>query len=357
MAVTGSADIAGPVDVDFQRMLLDNAIARCPYFLGSTPAEITEHSGTFTAKWRRIENLSVSTTALAEITGSLAFPTRTPSVPTVTDITATLQKYGNFIYLNEEVDLINFNGQTAKLIQLLGINAGQTLNRLHRNELEDNSTAVFAGTATADGTVSSAISLNDIRGTVRALLNNSALKFTPMSFGDRDIGTSAQRDAYWGICHIDATFDIRDLNGFTDAKDYGGQVDLAKGEFGSVGGVRFIETEEASADSGGAGTATATGTKGTDLISTTTNTNDLYTTVIYGMNAHGSVGLGFKHIKEVYMAGDPLPGVQAIAHNRGSAGVADPLNEVSSLGFKTWNAPKILNGNWIRSVHSGATLY
>lgn len=357
MALWTTSDAAGPVNNKFQQVLLRNAKARAPYRLGSTPAMISENEGTFTAKWRRIENLSVSTTALSELTGSLSFPTRTPTTATVTDLTATLSKYGNFVFLNEEVDLINFSGQTAKLVEVLGINAGQTLNRLQRDEVEDNSTAVYAGTATADSTVSSAIALNDIRGAVSALLNNSALKFTPMTFGDRNIGTSAQRDAFWGITHVDATFDLRDLTGWVAAENYGNQVQLAKGEIGSIGGVRWIETEEASADSGGAGTATATGIVGTDLISTTANTNDLYTSVIFGMDAHGSVGLGFQHIKETYQAGDPLPGVQAIAHNRGSAGVADPLSEVSSLGYKTWNASKILNTAWIRSIHHGATLY
>ena len=81
MALTTTTTIAGPVNVVFQVNLLRNAKALAPYFMGTTPAEIAEHSGTFTAKWRRIENLTPVTTALAELTGSVSFPTRTAVQP------------------------------------------------------------------------------------------------------------------------------------------------------------------------------------------------------------------------------------------------------------------------------------
>ena len=107
--ITTSSQVPGPVNVVFQQTLLRNAKMRCPFFVGSLPAEIAEHRGSFTAKWRRIENLAATTTPLAELTGNVAFPTRVSVQPTVTDQTATVQKYGNFVILTEEVDLINFN--------------------------------------------------------------------------------------------------------------------------------------------------------------------------------------------------------------------------------------------------------
>jgi hypothetical protein len=39
---------------------------------------------------------------------------------------------------------------------------------------------------------------------------------------------------------------------------------------------------------------------------------------------------------------------------RGSAGSADPLNEVSTLAWKSWHGAKILNSNWIRDLRTGA---
>lgn len=354
MPLTTTTEIAGPVDVDFQISLLRNAKANCPYFAGSTPAEIAEHSGTFTAKWRRIENLSVPSTALAELTGNLAFPTRTAVQPTVTDLTATLSKFGNFMFLNEEVDLKNFNGQTNKLVEIMGINAGQALNRQQRNVMEDEATALLTGAATTatdlngGSTASTNLKESDIAVAQNALARENALRFTARTTGSTNINTTPIRPAYLGIAHEDTIEDLRTLTNFVSAERYAGHVELWPNEQGTVGGVRFISTTESTIDTGfgeaSTGSATVHGRAATQ------GQVDVYNTVIYGMDAFGSVGLGFNHVKAVYMAGDSLPGVQLISKAKGSAGAGDPLNEVSSLGWKSWHAAEPLNTAWSRVI-------
>jgi len=355
MTITTTTEIAGPVNVVFQQTLLRNAKARCPYFLGSTPGDLSEHMGTFTVRWRRIENLTPTTTPLAELTGTLSLPTRTPVQPTVNNIDATVQKFGNFIFLNEEVDLINFTGQMDKLVEILGINAGQSLNRLQRNELEDNSTLKFAGDVASASLVVAALATDasDIERMVNLLDRNSALKFTPMTSGSVNINTSPQRDAYWGLCHPDVEVSIRRSTGFVPTEQYVAQTAVEKGEFGSLAGVRFIATPEASIDAN-AGGSTSTALRGDTAL-------DVYPTIVLGMDHHGSVGLDFDHIQEVYNAGDAQPGVQMITHARGSSGVGDPLNEMSSLGWKSWHAAAVLTnattpttGEWGFSLGSAA---
>ena len=359
MPITTTAEIAGPVNVDFQTALLRNAKALCPYFTGSVPAEITEHSGTFTAKWRRFENLAPTTTPLTEITGSVAFPTRTGTQPTVNDVTATLSKFGDFIYLSEEVDLINFTGQGAKLMEILGIQAGRSLNRLQRNILEDNLTAFLAGTATTATGIDAAaagnaeVKVSDIALWQNTLNQNVTTKFMAMTTGERSIGTQPIRDAYWAITNPDVEEDIRLLANFVGVQTYAGQTQTAAGEFGEAGGVRFISTTESSIDT--AAGQTSTGSATTEG-RTTSDRADIYNTVVFGRDAHGSVGLGFSHIQETYKAGDPLPGVQVIQHARGSAGSADPLNELMTVGWKSWYAGVVLNGDWGRVHRSTASL-
>ena len=355
MSITTTTQIAAPVNVVFQMELLRNAQAVTPYFVGNDPATISEHSGTFTAKWRRIENLTPTTTALAELTGSLAFPTRTADQPSVTDITATVQKFGKFIFINEEVDLVNYNGQAEKLVKILGINAGRSLNRLQRNELEDNSTKVFGAGSTATAVTNSTITRSMIQQIVNTLNRNDAMRYTGQTTGSTNIGTQPIRSAYWGICHFDVEEDVRSLTGFVSVETYAGQTGTAKNEFGSVGGVRFISTSEATIDanSGATVTSTATGNGRT----TAGTSYDLYNTVIFSQDYHGSVGLGFEHVKEIYQAGDNLPGVQMISKAKGTAGPADPLNEVASLGWKSWHAPVILNSGWGRVlIHTASKL-
>ena len=353
MALTTTTEIAGPVDVKFQVNLLRNAKALAPYFMGTTPAEIAEHSGTYTAKWRRIANLTPVTTPLAELTGAVAFPTRTGIQPTVTDLTATVEKFGNFIFLNEEVDLLNFNGQTAKLSELLGMNAGQSLNRLQRNIAEDNLTAVFAGasasgatdvlqSATATGTVN----LSLIANTVNALNRQDSLKFLPQTTGSTNIGTSPIRESYWGVCHVDTTEDLRTLTGFQSVETYAAQTQTAQGEIGAVGGVRWIETTEASIDAGNG--ATVEGTATADARTTAGNRTDVYNSIVFGKDCLGSLGFGTRHVQESYRVGDKLPAVMVISHARGSAGAGDPLNEISTVGWKSWHTGLVLNPDWGR---------
>jgi len=341
--ITSTTEIAGPVDVVFQRTLLETAHAVCPYFVGSLAAEIAEHSGSFTAKWRRIENLTPTVTPLTELGstgGSLNLPTRTGTQASVNDLTAAIQKYGVVIYLSEEVDLINFTGQTDDLIKKLGINAGQSLNRLQRNELEDNSSQQFAGAATTATGVALAMTAADVNNVVNLLQRADALMFTPMSTGSPDTNTTPQRAAFWGICHVDVEQDIRGFTGFIPVEQYAGQVATEIGEFGSFGGVRWVSTSEASIDLA-AGATTATGGQR----NATGGPIDVYSSIIMGEDHNGSVGLGTAHIEEIYHAGDPLPAVQLISKGKGSAGTGDPLDEVTSLAWKSWHAAKVLTNS------------
>lgn len=359
MAITTTTQIAGPVNVVFQTELLRNAKANCPYFYGSAAAEISENRGTFSAKWRRIENLTPTTTPLTELTGAVALPTRTGTQPTVTDVTATAQKFGDFMFLNEEVDLINFNGQAEKLSEVLGIQAGRSLNRLQRDVLEDNLTAIFSGTATtatglAGGSTASGFwKPGDADAAVNILDRNDASKFKPMTNGSQNIGTLPIRSAFCGFCHPDVAAGLRALTGFIEAQQYAGQTELFPDEVGFLRGIRFIETSEATIDftTGVAATGSAT------VHGRSTATRyDVYSTPVIGKDCVGSLGLDTAHVKEVYMAGDRLPAVMMISHAKGSAGVGDPLNELSSMGWKSWHAGVVLNSAWGRVVKTVAPI-
>lgn len=357
MSITTTTEIAGPVNVQFQTALLRRAKALCPHFVGSKPATVTSHGNTFTAKWRRYEHLTPTTTPLAEITGSVAFPTRTAVQPSVTDITATVQKFGNFMFLNEEVDLINISAQGNELAEVLGENAGRSLNRLQRNELEDNSTQILAGGQTSASNIGLSTATNFITRTLLAravneLNRQDAMKFLAMTTGSTNVGTAPVRESYWGINHPDVTEDVRNLTGFQAVETYAGQTSTAPGEYGHVGGVRFVESTESTIDASAGASSTSSAT--TDGRSTA-NRVDLYNVTIVGREAVGSLGLDAQHVQEIYRVGDSLPAVMMISHAKGSAGSADPLNEVGSVGWKSWHAAKILNGNWIRNIRVAAS--
>lgn len=354
--ITDTPILTKPVNVIFQRKFLSVAKTNCPCFAGSMPANLTQHAGSFTASWRRYENLTVDPTALTELNTTVSFPTRDSITPTISDVTSAVSKYGSYIVLNEEADLVNFNGQTAELLDRQAIQSGRTLNQLQRNELEDNSTKIYAGAVASDGLVTSKITALSLNSAINALARNDALSFMPASNGSTNVGTVPILPAYIGLCHPDVSYDLDNLGGtYTSVEKYAGQVATMQGEIGLYKGagraVRFVESSDMSIDVD-SGVADAGGSTGLRVNS---GNVDLYTVVIFGQEFHGSLGFGMEHVQEIYRAGDQLPAVQIIQHGYGSAGPADPLNELSTLGWKTWHAAKIMNGTWGRGIRCGAT--
>lgn len=356
MALTISAtdtELQKPVNVMFNQTLLRNARARAPYFAGTQKGVVTTQGGTATIKWRRIENLTPTTTALDELTGNAAFGMgRSAEAASFTDVTATVSKYGQFYYLNEEVDLFNFNGQSDKLVETLAISAGRSLNQLQRDIAEDNATLIYANGA-SDGAVNTAISVDDLKNAVNTLNRNSAMTFTPMTTGSENIGTAPILPAYWGICHPDVAIDIAGLTGFTSVEKYAGQVATVLGEFGTYGiagqAIRFVQTEDASIDTGVGGSG------GSGVRETSSSVADLYTTVICGRDAIGSVGLGQEQTDGIYRSGDALDVIRLIVKEFGSGGTADPFDEVMSMAWKAWHTGAVLNGTWLRGIRSAAS--
>ena len=346
---TLTSHATAPVNVLFQSNALRQARARAVYFVGHKPGVLTRHANTLSVTWRRIDALTPTTSALTELSGTLTVPTRAATAIGVTDTSATASKYGDHVFLTEEADLVNFSGLVDEIVTALGIQAGRSMNRLQRNILEDNATAIYANGASANSGVTNPITNILIRNAVNALQSNSALKFTPVTEGSRNIGTAPVNAAYWGLCHVDVEEDIRNLSGFRGVETYAGQTETAIGEFGVAAGARWLSSEEATVD------ASAGGNPGSDVRSTNGDNADIYPTVILGMEAHGAVSLDTDFLKTVYMAGDRIPAIELISKPRGSAGAGDPFNEVSSLAWKGWHTGAILDANWIRCLRVAAS--
>jgi N4-gp56 family major capsid protein len=175
----------------------------------------------------------------------------------------------------------------------------------------------------------------------------------PMTTGSQNVGTSALLPSYWAITHPDVAYNISKLTGFVSVQNYAGQTATVVGEYGYYGlagrGVRFVMSEDASINLGDGAPLS-----GADLRSTSSNT-DVYTIVVYGQDAFGSVGLGKRHTDGIYRAGDNTGGWEMIFKGMGSGGTSDPFNEISTLAWKAWFAGAVLNANWSRAILVGAT--
>jgi N4-gp56 family major capsid protein len=347
-------ELQKPVNVVFQQTFLRRAQQVCPYFIGTAPGQINEQQGTSTIKWRRIEQETPTTTALTELTATATYMQgRDADTPTFTDVLATLSKYGQFYIVNEEVDLYNPNGTTAELVAVLGESAGRSLNKLMRDIEEDNSTQRFAANVASTGAVHAVPVVGDLNRAINELTRNSARTFVPMTTGSTNIGTSPILPAYWALCHPDVAYNVSALVGFKSVETYAGQTATVTGEFGyyaSAGrGVRFVMSEDASVDLGAGAALSAA-----DL-NTTSSKTDVYTIVVHGQDAFGSVGLGKRHSDGIYRAGDNTGGWNLINHPKGSGGTSDPFNEIATLAWKAFFAGAVLNSNWARAIRVAAT--
>src|SRR3990167_177531 len=230
--ITDVPIISDPVNVVLQRRFLDRARAVAVYAQGTMAAELPTHQGSDTIKWRRYENISPSVTALAELTGNLSFTARSSVVPSITDVTGTVARYGQFFATNEEVDLINPTEQEAELIDVLPIAAGRSLTRLIRNEMEDNLTAIRAGSAASDGAIVKKLLGDTVAKGVNVLQNNEAMMFYPETGGNTNVGTSPLRWSFLGFTHVNVEYDIRKHAGFVPAESYMNQAQTYMNEIG-----------------------------------------------------------------------------------------------------------------------------
>lgn len=353
MPLTTTTEISAPVNRVLMERFLRRAKPLCTYFAGSMSGELRSHRGSFTVLWRRYENFTPTTSALTELSGTISIPLRTSTQVSVTDVTATISKYGQFIELTEEADLLNPTNQEAELIDVLATSSGRSLNRLQRDVVDDNSTLIRAGNAAADADVADIMSLGLIRNAVNVLDRNATMPFTDMTTGSQNEGTSPIVASYWLQCHSDVAIDVSGLPGFKGVETYAGQTETVPGEFGFIRvagtGVRCVTSPEATIDTG-SGSANAQNVRATNGVA------DLYTSVIYGMDAHGAVSLDVSLPTRAYRSGERISAIELISKPKGSAGVLDPYNEVATLAWKARHAGAILNGNFIRGLRTAATL-
>lgn len=358
MALTVSAtdvELQKPVNVVFQQTFLRRAQQVCPYFIGASPGQINKQMGTSTIKWRRIEQLTPSTSALTELTTTAAYGQgRNADVPTFADVTATVSKYGQFFIVNEEVDLYNPNGTTNELMQVMGEAGGRSLNQLMRDVMEDNATQRYQNNVASTGAVHAVATVGSFDRIINELTKNAARMYFPLSSGTTNIGTVPILPGYWAICHPDVAYDVAKMTGFVSVEKYAGQVAVAMGEFGLYGlagrSLRFVTSEDASKDAN-----TGAALSGADLNSTGGSVIDTYATCVFGMDSFGSVGLGMRHADGIYRAGENQGAFDIIFHPRGSGGAADPFDELATLAWKAFYAGAVLNANWSRTLRTGAT--
>lgn len=285
--------------------------------------DIPRNAGTAVIKFRRYSNLSAATTPLQEGV------TPVGSSLSVTDITATVKQYGDYVTVT---DVVTYESQDAVLMdaaEILGDQTADTLDQLCRDIINAGTGAVYSGSgnvATADVAAGDVITLANLDSTLATLKANNAKKMTTQVDASTGYNTSPLAAAFICIVHPVIAVKIRTLAvaalGWTPVEKYASQAGVMVGEIGSYNEIRFIETNNAKVKTG-AGTGSI----------------DVYCSLVIASNAYGITRISGEALKNIVK---PL----------GSAGSADPLDQRATSGWKATFVAKILNEDFLQRIES-----
>ena len=311
MADTTTTQVTAAVNNFYDRLLLRKAV---PLFLHVNWAQVRDlpRNNSLVIKFRRYTLLSAATTALTEGV------TPSGSQLAITDVIATVAQYGDYVTLIDKLVFSTLDPVLTETAELLGIQAGDTLDQLTRDVIVAGTTIQYASTATTRGTVTSSMKITkaEILEAVRTLKVNNARKITSMIDHSSGFNSAPVDAAFIGIVHPRTTFDLKQITGFIRVEEYG-QKKAMPGEVGALDEVRFIETTNAKVfTAGGAGSI------------------DVYGTMILATDGYAISRISGEAMKNIIK---PL----------GSAGSADPLDQRQTSGWKATFVAVILNENFL----------
>lgn len=211
---------------------------------------------------RDIADVSGGMPTLAEGSG----PANKVTIKKVT-IETNFARYGEMLDYTDEVDMFSEDMVQIQYREELGHLANMRYEDLTQLDLLATTTIQYVGTATsvsevgqdttaADGSddADSKVSYDMIRKITRRLVRNRAEKNTTVVTGSTKIDTRTVNKAFYAVIGPEIKYDLDNLTrgsgnseefAYIPAYKYASASTVAEGEIGSMGDVRFIESESA----------------------------------------------------------------------------------------------------------------
>lgn len=317
MAITTTTQVPPAVDVSYDRLLLTRAM---PYQIHSKFAQkrpLAGRSGD-TIKFRRYSALSTATTPLTEGVKPAG------SQLAKTDLTAKVSQYGDYVEITDIIDMTVEDPVVVEAIEILGQQMGETEDEVVRDILKSTASVTLC-TGGANTKTPTEVTKADIDGVVKELMGGDARMISDIITANDGVGTSPIPPSYWGLCDTGVTDDLANVTGFQSTQNYPNQRSVIEAEWGSTGRVRWLTSSIGSKDVNG------------DLA----GTSDVFNMFVVGKNAYASIPL--------------QSSAKTVVKQFGSAGTADPLDQLSTAGWKMLFVARILNDNFmnnLRCTHS-----
>lgn len=281
---------------------------------------------------RRYAHLALALSPLAESEPP------TGKTPTLEDYQATLKQFGDFIALSDYADFTGIDDYQRHWVGLLGEQAGYTMDAVDRDVVTAG-TNVFYSNGAARTDVVSIIDENDLDRAIRDLSNGGAMKLLSGNQGSTTVGSSPIMAAYPAVVLPNVCFDLQNLNNFKWASEYKGAIE---GEVGRYKQLAFFESADPSS-LGAGGKKFNSGGGSSTAVDNTAGTVNVYTIMIFGKHGFTRVPLNAGSTKVIRKA-------------LGSAGTADPLDQLQTMGWKNTSARLITNQDWLCRIECAVSL-
>lgn len=282
-------------------------------------------------KWARYGRLAPSTTALTEGV--------TPSGSNIlrTDVTGTLDQYGQWTPLTDVIIDTHEDPVLQEYSQAMGETAGQSLETIVYNAIKAGTAVNYANGTTRAG-LTTVLQAAQARRAIRALKQQDTKPLTTMLSASDGVGTAPIPPCFVCFVHPNVEMDLQNTSnfatGYTRVQNYGTFKPLSDAEIGSFENIRFMASTLYTPF------ANAGGALGSNLGGTAA---DVYASILVGKNAYGTVNL----------AGSGS-GLTPIVYNP-KVSDTDKLGQRGHVGYKMYALAVVLNDAFmVRMEHTVA---
>lgn len=286
-----------------------------------------------TMKFRRIVPFDALSTPLQEGI------TPTAQQMQYEDVTVQMKQWGKPIIITDVVNDMAEDPVLKDASQQAGEQAARTIEQVTYGVVRAGSN-VFRANGAARSDINTPLTKSKQAAVTRFLKAQKAMKMTSVLASSPNFATRAVEAAYIAVAHTDLEWDIRALPGFIPVASYGSRQAICAEEIGSVDDVRYVLSPDLAPfeDAGGAYNGS-----GTNMVSTTGVSADVYPILIFGKDAYGTV---------------PLKGAGAITPkvlNPDTPDKSDPLGQRGYVSWKAYFNAVILNDSWMCRLEVAAT--
>lgn len=207
------------------------------------------------------------------------------------ELTVNLEQYGEYGRFTDKFNFAHLDLNLDRKVKLFADAGARSIDTVVREELAVCPNVIYANGKTSRSalTPTDKITSKELRKAVRTLKKNKAKTF----------------DGYYiAIVGPDVIYDLQDDDSFVKVAQYQDKMAIFTGEVGRLWGIRFVESTEAKIFEGA-------GNSGADVASV----------IVLGQFAYGVTS---------WKGANPRTIIKPV----GSSGTADPLDQISTVGWK-----------------------